>query len=285
MKTCSAPLLELLTTQRTFFMADLYSITLADGTLLRYTSAGADLHVDGRLFLGAGTPLFARGATRCVRGVEVDSLEIEIHANNAHTINGVPWLAAIATGVLDGARLELERAFAASPNAAIAGTLLLFSGRVSDTSTGTLSGKLTVRSDLELLNIKMPRNLYQPGCLNIVFDTGCGKLKTDYAANGTIAAGSSKSILLCNLTAAADHFTLGEILCTSGQNAGVRRAIRDYATGQVMLSYPLPKPVTVGDTFTAWPGCDGRLETCKAKFANGARYRAYPFIPVPETSV
>lgn len=285
MKTCSPALMSLLTEQNRYFMADCYTLTLPGGAVLRYTSADADLNVDTRLFLGNHTPLFERGRTRTVRGLEVDSLDLTIYAGTAHTVNGVPWLQAIAAGALDNARIELERAFAAGPGSAIVGTLQLFSGRVSDSTIGSAEARLTVRSDLELLNLRFPRNLYQAGCLNLLFDTGCAVSKAAWANNTSVLADSTRSIIKCGLTQSADYFTLGEILCTGGQNAGVIRSIRAYSPGEITLSFPLPKLPTVGDNFTVYPGCDGRQDTCTDKFANLPRYRAFPFVPTPETAV
>ena len=39
--------------------------------------------------------------------------------------------------------------------------------------TGT-EVQLTINSDLELLNVQMPRNIYQDQCLHTVYDAGCG---------------------------------------------------------------------------------------------------------------
>lgn len=285
MKTVSPALLDLLMNQRKYFIADCYTFTLPGGSVLRYTSADADLKVDSRLFLGSYTPLFERGQTRTVRGVEVDSLDITVFAGTPHTVNGVPWLQAIASGALDNARVQLERAFAAAPDQAIAGTLILFSGRVSDSSIGSMEGRLTVRSDLELLNIRFPHNLYQTGCLNVLFDSGCAVSKAAHGVAVSVLAGSTRSIIKCSLAQAADYFTLGEILVTGGANSGVIRSVRDYVPGELRLSFPLPKTPTVGDAFTVWPGCDGRQSTCSGKYNNLARYRAFPYIPTPETAV
>ena len=285
MKSCSAPLQTLFSTSRKIARVDLYTFDLSGGAVLRYTSAAVDVREGARLFYGASVPLFERGRIRAVRGIEVDDLDVTVHAGPQHTINGVPWKEAIATGALDGAWLTLEYGFSATPGGALVGTLPAFIGRVADTEAFATGGTLRVRSAIELLDSMAPRDLYQPGCLNILFDSGCGVQRSAFSASATVASGSSQSVLLCNLTAADGHYALGEILCTGGANAGVRRTVRAYTTGNVVLSYPLPKPVTVGDTFTAWPGCDGRNETCATKFSNSARFRAFPFVPVPETAV
>lgn len=283
MKNANTALQNLLTNQSAYFMADFFTITLSTGTVLRYTTADVDLVANTFLFSSVGAYL-ARGNTRVTRGIEVDTLDVSIYAGLQQTVNGVPWLQAIANGVLDGATIKLERGFAADPSSAIVGTIILFSGRVAESTVGTSAGTLTVRSDLEILDIKMPRNLYQSGCINTLFDAGCGVNKVSFVSNAITASGSTQSILLCNLSQANDYFTFGEITMTSGANAGVRRTVRAYQTGQITLAYPLPKPVTIGDTFQAWPGCDKTSTGC-AKFSNTARFRAFPFVPVPETSI
>lgn len=285
MKTADSALQTLFSTTRRIARVDLYTFELAGGTVLRYTSAESDVRVGARLFSGTHVPLFSRGRIRAVRGIEVDDLDITVHAGEQHTINGVPWKEALAIGALDGAWVTVEYGFSAAPGGAIVGTLPGFIGRVADTYPNTTGGEIKVRSAIELLDSVAPRDLYQPGCLNILFDTGCAVARAAHQASGIVAAGSSQSVLLCNLVAPDDHFALGDLLFTGGGNAGVRRTIRAYVTGQVTLSYPLPKPVTVGDTFTAWPGCDGRTQTCDVKFSNLGRYRACPFVPVPETAV
>ena len=46
---------------------------------------------------------------------------------------------------------------------------------------------------------------------------------------------------------------------------------------------PLPNVPAVGDTFSVFPGCDKTKTTCAGKFSNIARFRGFPFVPVPET--
>jgi uncharacterized phage protein (TIGR02218 family) len=46
----------------------------------------------------------------------------------------------------------------------------------------------------------------------------------------------------------------------------------------MMLEAPV-RPMAIGDTFVICAGCDKRLETCRAKFANVANFRGFPHIP------
>ena len=69
-------------------------------------------------------------------------------------------------------------------------------------------------------------------------------------------------------------------VCTSG----ISRTVKSYAGGQFVFILPLPYDPTVGDTFSVYPGCDKTQAVCQSKFNNVARFRGFPFIPVPETT-
>ncbi len=288
MKSASPELITLLSTQREFWMCDLYTFTLVDGTVLRYTSADIDVTTGGHTFLHTG-PVIKRSRTRVALGISVDSLDLDISADVDTLLSGLPWLQAISNGALDGAVVDLERAFAATPEDAmagnIAGTISLFPGSVSDTTTDSLTARAIVRSFLELLNTPLPRNLCQPSCGNSVYDTGCGVSRAAFAVYGAVAAGSTRQLINCGLGNPTGYFDIGELTMTSGQNLGVIRTVRSYTPGVVTLAYPLPKPVEVGDTFTIWPGCDNREVTCDTRFGNKPRFRGMPYVPVPETAL
>jgi uncharacterized phage protein (TIGR02218 family) len=266
MKTAPTALVTLLTTQRTYWMADLYTFTLVDGSLVRYTSADVDV------------------TDKLQRGIQVDMLDITVNARSTDLLGGTAWLPAVANGALDGAQVQLERVFASAPGVAAAGAVLLFTGQVTETQVGSTTAKLTVSSDLILLNIQMPRNLYQPGCINSVYDTGCTASRATFARYGTVTGGTQSSVN-SDLTSQADgYFALGEIIFTSGLNSGVKRTIKTSSAGVLGLSYPLPKVTAIGDTFTAYAGCDKRDTTCSGTFNNIPNFRAFPYIPVPEVA-
>lgn len=283
MKSAGPALITLLAGHQ-FLMADLYTFTLASGSMLRYASADFDIVSGGNTFIGSG-PRMKRGRTRILRGVEVDTLDVSMFADTTDLVNGVPMLQAIARGVFDGAKVRLERAFMANWGDTSAGTVVLFSGRVAETSISRTEAKLTVRSDLELLNVQMPRNLYQPGCVHTLYDGGCGVVKSSKGIASSVASGTTRSVVNCGLTAAASFYDQGTITFTSGQNAGVSRTVKAYTPGVLTLSYPLPVVPAIGDGFLAYPGCDKSLATCAAKFSNAANFRGYPFIPVAETAL
>lgn len=284
MRTASGPLTTLLNTATQLAYADLYTFTLSGGTVLRYTGADKQLVVNSNTFLRG--PLFKRSRTKLNVGISVDSLDLTVSADNTVTINSVPFMQFLAQGGLDGARLKLERAFMADWNTAPAGSLIMFAGRINDVSINRYEAAITVQSDLELLDANVPRNLYQPSCMNTLYDGACGKNKAALTVSNAVTSTPTptKTVFDTTLSQAASYFDLGVVTFTSGQNSGVSRTIKSFAAGGlVTLIAPLPFAPATGDTFTIYPGCDKTMSTCTSRFSNLARFRGQPFIPVPET--
>lgn len=284
MKSAS-PDLDALLQSGKFVMADLLTLTTVGGTVYRYTSADKNITYGGNTF-SANDVLFKRGRTRLIIGVEVDELDLTFYAKSNNLLGGVPFLHAVHNRALDGAEVLLERGFMPTWNDPVTGALIQFGGRCGPFDLGRAGGaRVKVKSDLELLNVKIPRNAYQPGCLHTLFDAGCGLTKASFGAATTAASGSTKQVLNCGLAQAAGYFDQGTITFTSGANNGVTRNVKSYTPGVVTLSYPLPSTPAIGDGFTAYPGCDKRQATCSGKFSNLANFRGFPYVPAPETAL
>lgn len=165
------------------------------------------------------------------------------------------------------------------------GTVGLFSGRVGPSGSNRYDAQLTVNSDIELLNVMVPRNVYQPGCNNTLFDAACGLAKSAFAASAT-ASGATDATLTTfatSTTLADSYFAQGWAVGATGANAGVARTIKANGTNSLQTIRPWAAPVAAGDTFVLYPGCDKKQATCSAKFANLARFRGQPYVPAPET--
>jgi uncharacterized phage protein (TIGR02218 family) len=268
-------------------MADLHTVTLPGGTVLRWS--GAD-----RLFTVAGNtwtlgPVIQRSRTRIVRGVQVDTLDVTLSAGAGGatpvSIAGTPLLAYIARGGFNNARWRVERLFAAAWTAPV-GLLPQFSGRVAEVDGTRAEVKLTVVSDLELLDVQLPRNLYQPACLNTLYDAACGVNRAALAIAGTVAGASNgaRTTVGHALGQAVGYFDLGVITFTSGPNAGVSRTVKSHTATHLEFVTPLPFAAAIGNTFSIVPGCNKTQSTCQTKFSNLPRFRGQPYIPVPETA-
>jgi uncharacterized phage protein (TIGR02218 family) len=179
----------------------------------------------------------------------------------------------------------VERAIMATFGDTSAGTVHIFQGRVSTAKPSRTEVALTINSDIELLNIQIPRNTYQPGCRHTLFDGGCTLSKAAYAVSGTVNSGSSVSAILSSLSQATDYFTLGTITFTSGANAGTSRTIKWFGGGSFALTQPLLFAPVAGDTFTAYPGCDKQMTTCASKYGNKANFGGTPYVPQAERAI
>ena len=281
MKTASNALISFLNSSQQFYMADLYTLTLNGGFVARYTSWDQDLTVGGNTYQ---TFRIERSKIRTVVGVEVDTLEVNVYAAPTDLLNGASWFSAVQRGALDSALLRLDRLFMPSIGDTSLGTIPLFTGRVSDTEVSRTEARLTIKSELELLNTNLPRNLYQAGCLHTLYDNGCQLNKANYAVSGTVVSGDVTA-LNTTLGNATDYFTLGVIKFTSGANAGVSRSVRYHSGGNFVFALPLVSAPVPGDTFLAWPGCDKLKSTCSGKFNNIVNFRGFPFVPTPETAL
>ncbi len=283
MKTASANLIAMLNgAGNALVMADCYTLTLLGGQVLRYTDFDLDLMLGGALYISSGIK-FKRSRIRWIAGLEVDTLDLTLYANPTDTVNGVPFLRQVKGGILDGATIRLDRAYMII-GSTVAEGLQLFSGRVAEVQTGRTEARLKVKSWLELLNVKMPRNQYQAGCGNTLFDGMCGLSKAALAVAGTVSGPSTATWFTSALAQAASWFDLGTVTFTSGANSGISRTVRAFAGGAFAFNLPWPNVPQLGDTFTAYPGCDKQLVTCTSKFANAPKFRGEPFIPIPETA-
>lgn len=265
------------------YMADLYTITLSGGAQLRYTSADAPVTVNGTTF-GLG-PGLQRGKTKVSLGIAVDTLSLTVAADSGVTVNGVAMLPFLAGGGLDAASLRLERAFARAPGAAWVGTVGLFSGRVTDVQTSRSGASVTVSSESELLNVMVPRNVYQPSCSNTLFDSTCGlsKLAAGVGAAASVGTQAARNTFTTSTAFADGTYSQGFAVGVAGANEGVGRTIKAQKAGVITTIQPWPSPVAVGDTFTLYPGCDKTQGTCSAKFNNLVHFRGQPYVPAPES--
>lgn len=298
MKTVTAGMLTLLAT-RQFFVAYLYTFTLVDGSVKRYTSGASDIVYSANTYSSGGVSGVGPGpwfnteqddvAISWKLGVEVDTLTMNVLPGTA-TYNGLPLLQALRYGVFDGATLNVDLAVMPTYGDVSNGVIpSVFFGRVGEVDCGRTGASMTINSHLEILNQTFPRNLFQPGCINTLFDASCTLVRASFAVASTATSGSTTSTI--NNTAlgqATGYFSLGQITFTSGANSGFTRSVKVYTqagTNTLTLTSPLPFAPAAGDTFTVYPGCDKLQATCSGKFSNLANFRGMPYVPQPETAV
>lgn len=274
-----------------FVRADLWTITLNGGGIVRWTSHDADVIANGNRYVSG--PIIQRGAISEKVGVEVATLKVTIDGVGTDLINGVPVIGFIAAHGLDGAAVKLERAYAPAwgldPYGVpipVTGTVIRFAGKV--TSVDSVAGgtaEFTVSSWLVLLNAQSPRNHYQVGCMRTLYDAGCGVNPASFSATGTVTTGGTTSFG-SGLTGASGFYSQGRVVFLTGANAGISRTVKSYdGAGNFSLIRGLPSSCAPGDTFKAYAGCDLTKTTCNSKFANLVRFKGTPFVPIPTTAL
>jgi uncharacterized phage protein (TIGR02218 family) len=289
MRAATAAVINYLNTVRAnhdavMFVADCYTFTLKTGLILTYTNADVPITLNGYVYL-ASSILVSGLKFKCTTGLEVDQQQITISAKTTDTVGGVPFLQALGRGVFDGCEIQRERAFLNSWNATDTanpiGSVILFKGRIGTVdSIGRTTAQITVNSDLVLLDLHMPRNVYSPSCQHVLYDSGCTLVKSAFGTNGTVGAGSTVSTI--NWSGASANFNQGTITFSSGGNAGVTASVKSAVAGvSLTLAYPLYVAPANGDSFTVYFGCDHTQGTCTNKFNNLANFRGFPYVPTP----
>lgn len=291
MKAASAGLKALLASGR-FVRADIWTITLNGGGVVRWTSHDADVIANGNRFVSG--PAIERGSISEKAGVEVATLKVTVSAIDSDLINGVPVIAFIAAHGLDGAAVKLERAYAPAwgldatgAPIPVTGTVIRFAGKVTgiDSVMGG-TAEFTVSSWLVLLNAQSPRNHYQVGCMRTLYDAGCGVNPASFSSVGTVGAGGTATGFGSGLTGAAGFYSQGRVVFLTGANAGISRTVKvNDGSGNFSLIRALPVAPAAGDTFRAYAGCDLTKATCNSKFANLTRFKGTPFVPLPTTAL
>lgn len=290
MRPAPTELVNFLASNSKFKFADCFTFTLLDGTKLYYTTAQGNIYVipvgesDPVTFLAG--QLLVRGLRFRARiGTEVDEQDVTLHCKTSFTLGGIPFMQAVRAGALDGATIKRDRFFMQDWGDAPVGGVTLFAGRVASVDNiGILACSVKVKSDLILLNSPLPHNVYQPACLNTLFDGVCSLLKSSFAEHGSVEAASTKAVINW-ASATAGYFDLGTILFENGANVGVRKTIRRSTGSTLILVSPLEFTPAEDDDFVAYPGCDKTQSTCLNTFNNLANFRGFPFVPQPETAI
>lgn len=272
MKTVSTALNNILTGQTNLLMADLWTITLKNGTVLRYTNADTNIIYDGNTFICHDVLCKGAGVNWNV-GLESDEDEIEMYPNQGSSpsmIGAIPFKSAIHFGLFDRALVRRERAFMTTWGDTTPGTVILFIGEITDADASRNTAVLRCKDLRYLLNTNMPSRQYQPTCSYVFGDSRCQVNRSLLTKNSAVNVGSSGSVINCDLSDVAGYFNNGVLTFTNGLNEGLRRSVKYWNAGQAQLVSPFPNTPQVGDTFSIVPGCSKNLAGSTQAFAAAA---------------
>jgi uncharacterized phage protein (TIGR02218 family) len=252
-----------------------WRLTRRDATRLGFTDHDRDLIFDDTTFEAASG--FTASEIRDQVGLNVDNLDV-----TGALISDRLSEIALAAGDFDDAAIEIFRV-----NWQDAGQrVLMRAGSLGEVRRSGAAFSAEVRGLAHYLQQPGGR-LFQYTCDADLGDTRCGvDLDTPaYRASGTILAVVDTRRLIVDGLADYDAawFNRGILAFTSGPNDGRAMEIKNHTHRagliEIELWQPMGEPVAIGDTITATAGCDKRLETCTARFANAVNYRGFPHMP------
>lgn len=170
----------------------------------------------------------------------------------------------------------------------------VFSGDANSVALSGVTVTLSCQPWPELSTLRVPRFRIQPGCNHVLFRGGCGLVESDWRWTAVIedpgVPGFPFTFVLSGFdgpdeVTAANHFAGGWIE-TATDKVPVRAssAAEDGAITVTLARDPRPFPRT-GQSVGVFPGCDGRYETCAAKFNNRDNFGGHPFVPAANPSL
>jgi uncharacterized phage protein (TIGR02218 family) len=252
-----------------------WRISRADGVALGFTDHDRALTFDGTWFEPESG--FAASEIRSGSDLSVDAQD----ATGVLTSDRIT-----ETDILDGrwdnAAVELWRVNWADTSQCV----LLRRGAVGQIRRGRMAFVAEVRSLAHVLGQTVGRT-FQAGCDARLGDARCGIDLENAIYKGTGVVTDllrNRAFLASGLSGFdAGWFTSGTLTWTSGANAGrVTEVLAHGLDGSIASLTLLEAPVRAiaeGDGFIAQAGCDKRIATCSAKFANTTNFRGFPNIP------
>lgn len=252
-----------------------WRISRSDGVALGFTDHDRALAFDGTEFEPESG--FAASEIRAGSDLAVDAQD----ATGVLTSDRIT-----ETDILDGrwdnAAVELWRVNWADTSQRV----LLRRGAVGQIRRGRMAFVAEVRSLAHVLGQTVGRT-FQAGCDAALGDTRCGidLENAVYKGTGIVTDLLRDRAFMASWLSGfeAGWFASGTLTWTSGANVGrITEVLAHGLDGSIATLTLLEAPVRAiveGDGFIARAGCDKRIATCSAKFANVANFRGFPNIP------
>ena len=239
-----------------------------DGVALGLTSHDRDMVVAGfpyRAAPGLVPSAFSRGI-----GLEVESMDLQ-GALSSDAISEEDMRA----GRWDGAMLWLHLTQWEMP-----GELWL------ELMRGTL-GSVEQKGDAFSVELRGPNAVLgqpvipetSPGCRARLGDNAC---RVDLAGRQyvvRVAAMEEEVVRVEGGGLSAGDYAFGTLRWMEGRNCGLTQSILANDTSSVTLADIPIFAVEVGTRALLTQGCDKRLESCRARFANAVNFRGEPYLP------
>jgi uncharacterized phage protein (TIGR02218 family) len=242
----------------------------ADGLVLGFTDHDEALVLDGVTFapgLGLDT-----AATEAVLGLAPGSTAVEgVLASAAVTAEDV------ALGRWDGAAVERWLVDWTAPHL----RHCAFRGTLGAIEREGAVFRAEVLGPAAALGRPLGR-VFQSRCDARLGDGRCGLdlAAAGHVAEAVVAEAAARAVRVEGLDGrSAGWASLGTLTWRDGRLAGLSAVVEAHRVEGGAHWLDLARPGAPGDRLQVTAGCDGALETCRAKFSNLMNFRGFPHIP------
>lgn len=275
------------------YCADLITVELVSGFVLRITDGQMDIPYQGNTYYAAKYGGWEVTGTECSLGLLNSTADIRIVAGAEVVMPNwnVPLMQAIQLGLFDAAVITILSTFGLSYGDTSFGTVVRYSGQITDLQkTGRSEAEGTAKPYTFTLNQPMPRQVFQPGCRWTLYDQyTCTVSKAAFTYPATVGSVAGSSLVPMVAITVPSGITLeqGVVTFTSGRNTGLSMSIQAWDGTTIRLTKPFLFPIAPGDAFNAIAGCAHTIEACASFQPSTFRlnYGGTPFIPNQEASV
>ena len=152
---------------------------------------------------------------------------------------------------------------------------VIFIGQMKNVAFKGVSAEAECVGFEHFLKMPVPIFRYQLNCNHKVFDSRCQATIGADPVQVEVTLDTAQTQLTAAEFAGYDagYFTGGLV-----QYAGESRSIVAHAGDTITIAYRM-MGLTSGQVVDVYPGCDGRIETCRDKFDNIVHFLGFPFIP------
>ena len=239
-----------------------------DGVALGFTTHDRDLVIDGLVYRAA--PGMLPSSVTLSDGFDADTLDVQ-GALASDSITAVD----LAAGRWDGASVAL---FMVDWEAADGERLAIARGELGEVSIRGDSFEAELRGPTALLERPVVEQT-SPECRARLGDDRCRVDMAERTRLTRIVEVVDDETVVVADAAAGDAYAYGRLRWIGGANSGLASAIRRSQGPQLTLREPPAFVAAAGDLVEIAEGCDKRLATCSARFANAVNFRGEPHLP------
>jgi uncharacterized phage protein (TIGR02218 family) len=271
-----------------WFEADCITITLPNGSVLRVTNHQNDLVIGGQKYYASKYGKWARGSITYERNA-VTETELKMTCDPT-----VLFPNSVSTPMFQRSKLFMRSTVqiitaTLDLKEVVQGTTTIFAGYITSPSIESSLVTFKCSDPSYLMQAAWPKRVICAGCPFTVFDNNCSLNRSSFAMTRTVLSGSTQTSLVVSALGSVGNdplpYAKGYIVPTSGEAQGWSIGVITQPDSTHLSLAPFDLPIKVGDTFTLYPGCDGKQTTCDQKFNNLTNFGGFPQVPGPETAL